>query len=78
MKIGRIEKDVPIPEDGRVKYPFAELEVGDSFAVHFSNGEKARVQGNLYTAKWRAQKRLNRKFVARIVGENKVRVWRTE
>ena len=78
MKVSQIEKDVPIPEDGRVKYHFAELEVGDSFAVHFSDDEKVRVRKNLYTAKWRAQKRLNRKFVARIVGKNELRVWRTK
>jgi hypothetical protein len=64
----QIEKDIPIP---RVySYPYAELEVGDSFLVE---GKSIHNVCNMNT---RASKRLGYTLVARKV-EGGIRVWRT-
>ena len=69
--IGPVDKGVPMPcrPTGK-KYPFEEMEVGDSF---FVRGETARIN----PAYW--GKKLNVKFATRFVVENNVRgtrVWR--
>lgn len=64
-----ISKDVPLPPPRR-RYPYSEMEVGESFLI---------AEGNLQVvcnANYRAGKRLNRKFIARRE-EGGVRVWRT-
>ena len=83
-----IEKGIPIPAvqrraAGSSKYPFASLEVGDSFFVAAtpSEGESQneasdRVFNSLSGSKYRAKKHLNRDFTARVV-DGGVRVWRT-
>jgi hypothetical protein len=64
-----VEKSVPLPE-GKKRYPYKEMEVGDSFFV----GEgKLQVVCN---ANYRASKRLGMQFIARKEVEG-VRVWRT-
>lgn len=77
----RIDRDIPIPESrthgGRRgasggatgKYPWAEMEVGDSFLV---KNVRQQHMGQLASA---AGARLGRKFSTRTV-ENGVRVWR--
>ena len=41
MKIGSIQKDVQIPEvRSRIKYPWPEMEVGDSVLIVAEEGEK--------------------------------------
>lgn len=65
-----IDKDIPFPE-ARQRWPFGELEVGDSF----------RIGGSIKTAAnqcCRYGKRYGRKFVYRADGEGFVRVWRVE
>ena len=64
-----INKDVPLPPPRR-RYPYGEMEVGESFLI---------AQGNLQVvcnANYRAGKRLGRRFIARRE-EGGVRVWRT-
>lgn len=70
----KIEKDhvVPASVDGlgrREKYPWSQMEVGDSFFV--ANGNVRRVAG----AACHAGRRANKKFVVRGV-EGGVRAWR--
>jgi hypothetical protein len=41
MKIGKIEKEVPIPEvHSKSKYPWPEMNVGDSVLIEAEKGEK--------------------------------------
>lgn len=64
-----IEKDIPIPEvsgKGRSKYPFPEMEVGDSI---FSDNVSIRQAAYAYA------RRKGKKFVVRQV-DGGYRVWR--
>ena len=63
-----VEKSVPLPE-GKKRYPYKEMEVGDSF---FVGDGKLQVVCN---ANYRASKRLGMQFIARKEVEG-VRVWR--
>ena len=60
--------DIPIPRP-RNKYPYESMEVGDSFLV---TGVQMQLICNY---NYRAKKRLNRVFTARLQ-EDGVRVWR--
>lgn len=74
MKIS-IEKDVPI-QRSRIDmevYPFADMEIGDSFLATKENSKKPQV---VRSAAYEAGKRLGRKYVTRTV-EGGIRVWRT-
>lgn len=76
-----VEKHIPMParsHDGRTKYPFHSMEVGDSFAVALVEGETLDVLAKrIRTAMGAAGRRLTRKFVLAAEG-NSVRVWRAE
>jgi len=67
----KIESGIPIPGalNTRQRWPFRELEVGDSF----------RISGSVKTAAnqcCRYGKRYGRKFIYRADGEKFIRVWR--
>lgn len=67
-----IEKGIPIPNDGRgriPKYPWNEMEVGDSF---FAAGMTTKELGSSLVG---ARKRTGKNFTSRTV-EGGVRVWR--
>ena len=64
-----VVKGVPLPAE-RKRYPYASMDVGDSFIVY---GGKMQVVCN---ANYRAFKKLGFKFIARCEPEG-VRVWRT-
>ncbi len=65
-----IEKNVPVPEQGgRSQYPFADMQVGDSF---FAEGKKPEQLQNAATH-WRKKK--GWKFAAR-KESNGARIWR--
>ncbi len=68
-----IEKNVPIPLKGNVrrKYPFAQMEVGDSI---FVAGDAAKTE-NISCSANAYGKRNGAKFSARCV-EGGVRIWR--
>ena len=65
-----IEKNLPPPAE-RVKYPFKQMDVGDSFHVE---GVNMQVMLN---ANYKAGKQLGMKFIAR-KDDNGIRVWRTK
>lgn len=54
------------------KYPFAEMEVGDSFDVDPMKGQSAQISGNCY-AKRRGY---NWKFTCKVIDKITARVWR--
>ncbi|SPD73697.1 hypothetical protein PITCH_A1920036 [uncultured Desulfobacterium sp.] len=81
MKIGKIEKKVAIPEvHSKVKYPWPEMNVGDSVFIAAENEENLynlkRVVGP--AARYYGDK-TGKKFKTLLDrDENGVRVWRTE
>jgi hypothetical protein len=65
----KIEKNVPLP----VMYPFAKMEVGDSFAVPSSiRRETVSVAANRYGVKH------GMKFTVRLMPNRSYRCWRIE
>ena len=76
-----IEKNIPISPDGRggaryTKYPFAKMEVGDSFQVEFVKkkcappaSSCAYLYGKRTKTKWTSR-------VTKVDGKHFVRVWR--
>lgn len=83
----KIEKNIPIPEDvtRRGKFPFLEMEVGDSFVVPESEAgwrqfhqPRAGWTSIVHTLASRYGKRLGRRFTCRKLPDRSVRVWRVE
>lgn len=81
----RIDKHVPLPADtrgrGRTKFPFRDMEVGDSFFVPTTGKAAHQTRSNVSSAASRSGKGSGRVFTTRDVTENGVRgtrVWRTE
>lgn len=66
----KIEKNVPMPETP-AKYPFADMEVGDSFFAE--NRTPSQLQNSAGTIK----KSKGFKFAARAI-DGGARIWRTE
>lgn len=65
----KIENGIPITSWGsRTKYPFADMEVGDSFAT-----DEKRVRAAVHT--WSLKH--GREFVTRKQTDGTIRVWRT-
>lgn len=76
-----IDKSVPAPPPGKtgaIKYPFRDMEIGDSILVDGSSASKHVCRA--YNAAKQLQKRTGGefRFTARKEGENKVRIWRVE
>lgn len=77
-----IEKDVPLPTktagppSGSSKYPFASMEVGDSFCVKANGSAIQVVLSRMAAAIFRAQHRHAPKKWHQRPQENEVRVWR--
>lgn len=72
----QIEKNIPIPGVAarNTKYPFLQLEVGDSFFVPCAEEQKKSFRGRLAG---RVVKIKDRKFTVRSV-DGGMRVWRIE
>lgn len=66
----KIEKGVPMPKL-RNKYPFRQMEVGDS--VYIPNSHAAASKSSY--AAYDFQKRTGRKFISRKEGDG-IRIWR--
>ena len=68
-----IEKGIPIPPKQQKrnfsKYPFHEMDVGDSFAASLYEQQRIRVQAAGHKPK---------KFTSRKINEVQLRVWRTK
>lgn len=76
----KIEKGIPIPpptSQGNVKYPWREMEVGDSFFVSAKTPKDCSRMQSGFGASWKRFKPM--KFTSRIENEGAgVRVWRIE
>ena len=64
-----VQKDVPVPE-ARKRYPYKEMDIGDSFFV-----DGGGIQ-NVCNQNYRMGKKLGMSFIAR-KEEGGIRVWRT-
>jgi hypothetical protein len=72
----KIEKGIaPEPFNGRINYPFAEMEPGDSILIDASSGWE--VQKKAQTAAYIHAKRHSRKFMSRMQ-EDGLRIWRVK
>ena len=73
----KIEKDIPIPHSrltgNRKKYPFENMEIGDSFFVQVVNIFEKRKRASSIIAC--ARRELPKKFISRQV-DGGVRIWR--
>ncbi len=72
----KIEKGIELPNPKETKYPFAEMEVGDSFI--FADYTRERM-GSASTGanSWAKTKGNGWKFSVRKTADNKIRIWRT-
>ncbi len=79
MKIGGIDKNVEIPEvHSKVKYPWADMEAGDSVFIEADKGEELYVLKRRIgpSARYYGEK-TGKKFKTLIDhGQNGIRVWR--
>ncbi len=76
MKIHKIGKDIPSPS--KVKYPWHEMEVGDSVLIVPNEGKSlGALQNNATASLWHHRQMTGKKFKTRIMRkENGLRVWR--
>ena len=79
-----IDKNIPIPRKRgeKSKYPFFEMEVGDSFEVQVSNTTPEKMAAsirNCYHNICRNNKDFkSRKFTIRVMSNTSVRCWRVK
>jgi hypothetical protein len=73
-----IEKNIPMPAPRTTpaRYPWRQMQVGDSFLVEGT--PSAKLRNRLSVAASHAQRRLSEghRFAVRVVAPNAVRVWR--
>ena len=69
----KIDKGIPVPTTGKSRYPWNDMEIGDSFLVTEPH-DVQRVRQRAFEA----SRRLNRKFITRSEEPKSVRIWRTE
>ena len=75
--VGPVESDIPVQgKNRRYKYPFHELEIGQSFCVRCHQIEKQRLMDSMTSCRWQAEQKFGGKFVIRTVNGG-IRVWRT-
>jgi len=70
-----VEKGVPIPRRKNRKYPWQEMEKGDSFLVPCAISEIKHMESSVTSCRHHAQKVTGFKFVIRRTNRG-IRVWR--
>ncbi len=78
----KIDKNIEQPESTLKRYPFEEMEVGDSFFAPLDKGKAAKLQNSILGA-GRKCRHKNRKFSTRVIKSEEdkrigVRCWRIE
>uniref|UniRef100_A0A6M3LZ78 Uncharacterized protein n=1 Tax=viral metagenome TaxID=1070528 RepID=A0A6M3LZ78_9ZZZZ len=75
--IYKIDKNIPIPS--KLKYPFGEMEIGDSFEIDVGEDSTEHVSATTREAIWRFRKNHPLlKFSLRTIDEKHIRCWRIE
>lgn len=69
----KIEKNIPMPNKRSAKYPWHDMEVGDSFLITDAGRTKAGYFVNY--SHWASKKNAPKKFAQRTEGQA-LRVWR--
>ncbi len=72
----KIEKNVPLPTPSH-KYPFASMEVGDSFLVTDDPTNRVRSAAQAYKA-YRGRRQEVIRFKTKTMEDKSIRVWRIE
>ena len=80
MKIGKIEKNIPIPETRSSKYSWGDIEIGGSVLIKASEDEtidilRNRVSKSIHKFNRRTARKLRSMSIRE---DNEVRVWRTK
>ena len=80
MKIGKIEKNIPVPEIRSSKYSWSDIEIGGSILIKASEDEtidilRNRVSKSIHKFNRRTERKLRSMSIRE---DNEVRVWRTE
>ena len=71
----KVESGIPIPTTRKTKYPWLQMEIGDSFTVNASYNNNA---GKIRSAAAGAGRRYKRRFTIRTIDDGQtIRVWRT-
>lgn len=74
----KIDKNVPMPKaKAKLKYPFNEMQVGDSFEVPCTEEERKSLQIKLASSSGMYGRKHGAKFTTR-QSDNGIRIWRTE
>jgi len=68
-----VESGIPIPDDVRIKYPFAEMKVGDSFRLKADKEKSVRSAASAYCNR---NKGKGFRFILRQVAPDVWRCWR--
>ena len=75
----KIEKNIPKPVDGKIKYPLRELEVGDSFFVPLDGRSPGDLQNSILGSA-RSERFEGKRFSTHVVKEDGkrigIRCWR--
>lgn len=77
----KIEKNIEMPSKissrkGTTKYPFAEMEIGDSFIIDPSL--KSKTQLSSTANDWAKRNGLTKRFSVRAISNGDYRLWRIE
>jgi len=77
-----IDKDIPIPQNitsrqGRTKYPFRIMEVGDSFLIPCDKKDRKRVTSTISSTIARFKLELKHEYTRACV-DGGVRIWRVK
>lgn len=80
MKIGKIEKNIPVPEIRSSKYSWSDIEIGGSILIKASEDETIDILRNRVSKSiHKFNRRKGTKLRSMSIRENnEVRVWRTE
>ena len=68
-----IEKDIPVPTNRRVKYPWGEMSVGDSIVVLKELRSSALASAQAWSGRNKDKEWV---FVSRFTNDNEARLWR--
>ena len=75
----KIEKDIPLQKQIRfTKYPFREMEVGDSFIISDNYSRYEMTLKSNAARNWANMSGLDYKFALRRTEDGKIRIWRTK
>lgn len=76
-----IEKNIPVPPRAKFRkgrYPFREMEVGDSFTFNLEYSRENMSLASNAGRSWGKTQTPVKKFIVRKTEDNRIRIWRIE